>query len=113
MESLPLPPGLRESQITSSASDLSYHVIEAGDKGSPLLLLLHGFPELAYSWRKIMPSLAKAGYYVVAFDQRGYGRTTGWNDRSFEKVDLGTFSHTNLVRDMLVLVARLGHHQVE
>ena len=61
-------PGLRESQITSSTSDLSYHIIEAGHKGSPFILLPHGFPELAYSWRKVMPSLAKAGYYVVAFD---------------------------------------------
>ncbi|KAK3167335.1 hypothetical protein OEA41_010462 [Lepraria neglecta] len=109
----PLPPGLRESQITSSASDLSYHIIEAGHKGSPLVLLLHGFPELAYSWRKVMPSLAKAGYYVVAFDQRGYGRTTGWDTRNFEEVDLQTFVQTNLVRDMIVLINRLGYHQVE
>jgi pimeloyl-ACP methyl ester carboxylesterase len=110
---LPLPPGLRESQITSSASELSYHIIEAGIKGSPLILLLHGFPELAYSWRKVMPSLEKAGYYIVAFDQRGYGRTAGWDTRKFEEVDLHTFAQTNLVRDMMVLVYRLGYHQVE
>ena len=109
----PLPLGLRESQITSSASDLSYHIIEAGYKGSPLVLLLHGFPELAYSWCKVMPFLAKAGYYVVTFDQRGYGRTTGWDTRNFEEVDLQTFVQTNLVRDMIVLVNRLGYHQVE
>ncbi|KAL2044021.1 hypothetical protein N7G274_003542 [Stereocaulon virgatum] len=105
--------GLRESQITSSASELSYHIIEAGIKDSPLILLLHGFPELAYSWRKLMPSLEEAGYYVVAFDQRGYGRTTGWDTSSFEEVNLDTFAQTNLVRDMMVLVYRLGCHQVE
>ena len=44
-----------------------------------LVLLLHGFPELAYSWRKVMPALAAAGYHVIAPDQRGYGRTTGWD----------------------------------
>ena len=43
------------------------------------MLLLHGFPELAFSWRKVMPVLAAAGYHVIAPDQRGYGRTTGWD----------------------------------
>lgn len=38
------------------------------------VLLLHGFPELAHSWRKVMPVLASANNYVVAFDQRGYER---------------------------------------
>ena len=57
------------------------HVLEAGfeTKGRPCLLLLHGFPELAFSWRKVMPVLAEAGYHVIAPDQRGYGRTTGWD----------------------------------
>jgi pimeloyl-ACP methyl ester carboxylesterase len=41
--------------------------------------LLHGFPEIAYSWRRIMPPLAAAGFHVVAPDLRGYGRTSGWN----------------------------------
>ena len=104
---------LRERQVTSSASDLSYHIIEAGNKGSPLLILLHGFPELAYSWRKIMPSLALAGYYVVAFDQRGYGQTTGWDTRPYHEVDLSTFAQTALVRDVIVLTYRLGYQAVD
>lgn len=110
---LSLPAGLREAQISSDASDLSYHIIEAGEKGRPLILLLHGFPELAYSWRGIMPALAQEGFYVVAFDQRGFGRTTGWDTSSFDQVDLNTFSTTNLVRDVMVLALRLGYHQVE
>ena len=48
---------------------------ETGGADKPLLLLLHGFPELAYSWRHQLPVLAAAGYHVVAPDQRGYGRT--------------------------------------
>ena len=44
-------------------------------------MLLHGFPELAWSWRKVMPRLASAGYHVIAPDQRGYGKTTGWDAR--------------------------------
>ena len=61
------------------------HVLEAGfeTKGRPCVLLLHGFPELAFSWRKVMPALAAAGYHVIAPDQRGYGRTTGW-DANFD-----------------------------
>lgn len=48
-------------------------VIEAGDHGAPVVLLAHGFPELAYSWRHQIPVLAQAGYHVLAPDQRGYG----------------------------------------
>lgn len=86
------------------------HVLEAGDVGKPCILLLHGFPELAYSWRKIMPPLAAAGFYVVAPDQRGYGRTTGW-DGNFGG-DLRQFSMLNLVRDALGLVSALGYRSV-
>src|SRR5205807_6844399 len=86
------------------------HVLEAGDPGRPLLLLLHGFPELAYSWRKIMLPLAAAGFHVVAPDQRGYGRTTGW-DADYDG-DLASFRMLNLARDALGLVAALGHASV-
>ncbi|KAL8971849.1 MAG: hypothetical protein Q9183_000851 [Haloplaca sp. 2 TL-2023] len=60
-----------------------------------------------------MPPLAEAGYYVVAFDQRGYGRTTNWDTRDFPNVDLTTFALTNLCRDVEVLVERLGYQEVE
>jgi pimeloyl-ACP methyl ester carboxylesterase len=46
---------------------------EAGDRGAPVVLLAHGFPDLSYSWRHQMPALADAGYHVIAPDQRGYG----------------------------------------
>ncbi|BBZ41899.1 epoxide hydrolase A [Mycobacterium conspicuum] len=48
-------------------------VIEAGEPGAPVVVLAHGFPELAYSWRHQIPVLADAGYHVLAPDQRGYG----------------------------------------
>ncbi len=48
-------------------------VTEAGDRGAPVVVLAHGFPELAYSWRHQIPVLADAGYHVLAPDQRGYG----------------------------------------
>ncbi|PBP22570.1 alpha/beta-Hydrolase [Diplocarpon rosae] len=107
---LPLPEGITESYLPSH--DLNYHLLSAGSATKPLLLLLHGFPELAFSWRKIMTALAEEGYYVVAYDQRGYGRTTNWDTRPFATVDLTTFTFTRLVRDALILVSALGYTQV-
>ena len=74
------------------------HMLEAGFevKDRPCVLLLHGFPELAYSWRKVMLPLASAGFHVIAPDQRGYGRTTGW-DGDYDG-DLGSFRFLNLVQ---------------
>ncbi len=66
--------GARERTVTTNGVDL--HVTEAGDAGAPLVVLAHGFPELAYSWRHQIPALAAAGYHVVAPDQRGYGRSS-------------------------------------
>src|SRR6201987_2517781 len=48
-------------------------VIEAGDRGAPVVILAHGFPELAYSWGHQIPVLPEAGYPGLAPDQRGYG----------------------------------------
>ncbi|OJD14354.1 hypothetical protein AJ78_05289 [Emergomyces pasteurianus Ep9510] len=113
---LPLPQGVSSRQIDTSPIGLSFHILEAGytpDRDRPLVVLLHGFPELAFSWRKVMPLLADAGYYVVAPDLRGYGRTTGWDTRPFADVDLNSFSVTNLVRDVLVLVHSLGYQSVK
>ncbi len=109
---LELPAGLR-SRTIPGINGLSMHVLEAGFEtpGRPLLLLLHGFPELAYSWRKVMLPLAGAGYHVVAPDQRGYGRTIGWVN-AFD-TDLRPFAFPNLVRDALGLVWALGHSSVE
>lgn len=59
-----------------------------------------------------MPALAAQGYYVVAPDQRGYGRTTGWDARPFHEVDLNQFTMTNLVRDLVCLVYALGYKEV-
>ena len=106
-----LPAGVR-SRLVTSVNGLAIHMLEAGfeTNGRPLILLLHGFPELAYSWRKIMAPLAAAGYHVVAPDQRGYGRTTGW-DGAYDG-DLDSFRLPNLVRDALGLVSALGYRSV-
>src|SRR6478752_7268012 len=107
-----LPRGIR-ARFVDNINGLRMHVLEAGfeEQGRPCLLLLHGFPELAYSWRKVMLPLAAAGYHVIAPDQRGYGRTTGW-DADYDG-DLGSYRLLNLVRDMMGLVAALGYRSVE
>src|SRR3569832_2922327 len=108
---IPLPASVR-SRYVDGINGLRMHVLEAGfeTKDRPCLLLLHGFPELAFSWRKVMPALAAAGYHVIAPDQRGYGRTTGW-DADYDG-DLAGFRMINLVRDVLALVAALGCREV-
>jgi pimeloyl-ACP methyl ester carboxylesterase len=106
-----LPPGIRSRSI-ANVNGMSVHILEAGyeTSGRPAVLLLHGFPELAYSWRKVMLPLAAAGYHVIAPDQRGYGRTTGWDD-SYE-ADPHPFRILNMVRDAMGLVLALGYRQV-
>ena len=107
----PLPSGIR-SRTLPGINGLAVHFLEAGFEtpGRPCLLLLHGFPELAYSWRKVMLPLAAAGYHVVAPDQRGYGRTTGW-DGDYDG-DVASFRMLNLARDAIGLVFALGHRSV-
>ena len=106
-----LPEGVR-ARFVDNGNGLSMHVLEAGWQGGgrPMALLLHGFPEIAYSWRMVLPALAAAGYHVVAPDQRGYGRTTGW--RAGYDDDLSPFFMLNLVRDIVGLVAGLGRRSV-
>ena len=109
---VPVPPGIR-SRFVNNNNGLNMHVLEAGyeQKRRPCLLLLHGFPELAYSWRKVMPQLAAAGYHVIAPDQRGYGRTGGWvADYDGEQRPFGSL---NLVRDIVGLVSAMGYRFID
>ncbi|KAF9269433.1 putative epoxide hydrolase [Marasmius fiardii PR-910] len=92
-------------------NDLHYHILEsvpaastAQSQNLPLIILLHGFPELSYSWRKVLGPLSEAGYFVVAPDQRGYGRT-----RIRFEDDLTPFRMINLVKDVVSLVYALGY----
>src|SRR5262245_1886412 len=106
-----MPAGIR-SGLVPNVNGLTVHMLEAGYEmpGRAAVLLLHGFPELAYSWRKVMLPLASAGYHVIAPDQRGYGRTTGW-DASYD-ADPDPFRILNMVRDAMGLVYALGHREV-
>jgi len=106
-----LPRGIR-SRFVNNINGLRMHVLEAGFevKGRPCVLLLHGFPELAYSWRKVMLPIAAAGFHAIAPDLRGYGRTTGWS--ADYDTDLVSFRTLNQVRDALGLVSVFGYRSV-
>jgi len=83
------------------------HVAEAGPAGAPTVLLLHGFPELWYTWRHQMRALAAAGYRAVAPDLRGYG---GSDAPALD--DAGQYTALHVVGDLVALIDALGEKRV-
>src|ERR1700679_4181971 len=81
---------------------ISMHIAEAGE--GPLVVMVHGFPGLWYSWRYQLPALAEAGYHAVAVDQRGYGRTDRPSDPAVYDADY-------VAGDMLGLLDALGEQK--
>lgn len=79
-------------------------VHEAGDPAAPMVVLSHGFPELAHSWRHQLPALAAAGYHVVAPDQRGYGHSTA-------PADVAAYGIEHLTGDLVGLLDHYGTEQ--
>ena len=78
-------------------------------KKTDIILFLHGFPELSYSFRHLMLLFAKKGYYCVAPDQRGYGKTT--LSKNF-KDKIINYSIFNLTKDIYGLIVKLGFKKV-
>jgi pimeloyl-ACP methyl ester carboxylesterase len=81
---------------------IELNVIEAGE--GPLVVLCHGFPELAYSWRRQIPALAAAGYRVIAPDMRGYGSSSA-------PAEIEAYDILSLCGDMAGLLDALGEQQ--
>ncbi|MDR6974160.1 pimeloyl-ACP methyl ester carboxylesterase [Streptomyces sp. 3330] len=88
---------LRHRTVEAPAGRL--HLVEQGT--GPLVLLVHGFPESWYSWRRQLPALAAAGYRAAAIDVRGYGRSSR---------PAATHAHgmLDLVADNVAVVRALG-----
>ena len=84
---------------------INLHVIMAGPSDGPLVLLLHGFPEFWYGWRRQIPALAAAGYHVWAPDQRGY-------NRSDKPAGVGAYGIETLAKDIVGLIDASGREQV-
>jgi pimeloyl-ACP methyl ester carboxylesterase len=78
------------------------HYVEAG--AGPLVILLHGFPEFWYAWRKQIPALAAAGYRVVAPDMRGY-------NLSGKPEGIASYGTRLLVEDVANLIRSCGEER--
>ncbi|MEY2399128.1 MAG: hypothetical protein QOJ00_2302 [Actinomycetota bacterium] len=79
-------------------------VTEAGlDNRGPLVVLAHGFPELAHSWRHQIPALAAAGYRVVAPNQRGYGASSAPSE-------VEAYDMVHLTDDVIALIDHYGEN---
>jgi pimeloyl-ACP methyl ester carboxylesterase len=106
-----LPAGIRSRQI-DTRNGVTLHVLEAGFEVPKrrCVVLLHGFPELAYTWRNQLLPLAQAGFHVIAPDLRGYGRSAPAPVRFRD--DLAPYSMLNRVGDVLSLVRELGYEKV-
>lgn len=88
-----------------SVGEVTLRCAFAGDERGPLVVLLHGFPELWYGWRRQIPALTEAGYFVVAPDQRGYGES----DKPRHARD---YSRDHLVADVVGLARALGRERL-
>ena len=107
-----LPADMR-SRIVEDVNGLGMHILEAGEAqgAAGTVLLLHGFPELAFCWRRLMPLLADRGYHVIAPDQRGYGRTSPTPISYDEAVE--PYSLLSLAGDIVALMGALGLEEVD
>jgi pimeloyl-ACP methyl ester carboxylesterase len=98
-----LPLGVRSRQVDTN-NGVVLHILEAGSgaPAKPCVVLVHGFPELAYMWRHQLLPLSRAGFHVVAPDVRGYGRSVQ-KPVTFDDPIL-PYSMPNRVGDILGLV---------
>lgn len=105
-----LPSGIRSRRVDNN-NGLTMHVLEAGfeERGRPCVVLLHGFPELAYTWRHQLLPLAAAGFHAIAPDLRGYGRSVA-DPVAFDD-DLSPYFLLNRVSDVLGLVRAFGYEK--
>ncbi len=88
-----------------ATNGVQLHVVTAGPKKGAPVVLLHGFPEFWYGWRKQIPALAKAGYRVIAPDQRGY-------NLSDKPKGVNAYRVETLAQDILGLVDALGYDRI-
>jgi pimeloyl-ACP methyl ester carboxylesterase len=78
--------------------------LAAGPEDGPLIIFVHGWPELSISWRHQLPALAALGFRAIAPDMRGYGRSSVYSQH-------GDYAQEHIVRDMLELIDSLGREK--
>jgi soluble epoxide hydrolase/lipid-phosphate phosphatase len=79
---------------------LKYHFVDEGPRDGLVLLLLHGFPDLWYGWRKVIPLFVKHNYRVIVPDLRGYGKTDA-------PTDVKDYSMKEITKDIRELISHL------
>jgi pimeloyl-ACP methyl ester carboxylesterase len=94
--------GDRMQAIQIEVGELVFDALNAGPPDGELILLLHGFPQTSYSFRHQIPVLAKAGFRVIAPDQRGY--SPGARPAAVEE-----YAIPHLVSDVVGMADALGH----
>lgn len=92
-------PAITEHVVRSERHTTFY--LACGPQDGPLVIFLHGWPELSISWRRQLPCLGDLGFRAVAPDMRGYGRSTVYSRNA-------DYQQREIVRDMLELIDRLG-----
>ena len=91
--------GIRQRRMVTNGVELD--VLESGPDNGPLIVLSHGFPELAWSWRHQLRALGEAGWHAIAPDQRGYGRST-------QPTEVSQYASEHLCADLLGLVDQIA-----
>src|SRR5512134_3366243 len=90
---------------TIKTNGIQLHSVQAGPKDGIPVVLLHGFPEFWYGWRKQIPALAESGCRVIVPDQRGY-------NLSDKPRGVQAYCVDNLVNDIVGLIGALDYEKV-
>lgn len=94
-----LESGWRETR--KMINGVSLHIVEAGDAGDPVVILIHGFPEFWWAWRHQITPLANAGYHVIVPDMRGY-------NQSDAPPEISAYTLDTLASDVIALADAYG-----
>jgi pimeloyl-ACP methyl ester carboxylesterase len=92
-------------EIVISNGSVQLHAVAAGPKDGPVIVLLHGFPEFWYGWRRQIEPLAAAGFRVIVPDQRGY-------NLSSKPSGVAAYALTELVSDVITIADQLGQEKI-
>ena len=91
--------------LTFQNGSVSLHAVAAGPPDGPVVVLLHGFPEFWYGWRRQTEPLAAAGFRVIVPDQRGY-------NLSSKPSGVAAYALTELVSDVIAIADQLGQEKI-